>query len=314
MEKSPGLRGEQQARRRVYVESQVGALSLPGRIALPRGETRVGRAGSCDIVMPDRRVSRMHARIIVEDDVRLEDLGSTNGTRINGLQFVGSSLLRHGDRVTLGSRTLRVWIVDKDEIDDQEQPTEQLSLAPPSARTPTRRGVGAVGAAAIEVLCPRCQAPAVPGEGECGHCKMSWHDVSPFARTEPEMMEEVAAETLAHPGPDESAPPPSPGRRRQEVSMPVRYISDRLEQDGRALDLSHGGAFVAAPEMDELGGECRLVLFPGGPHPIEIPGWVRHAIHKGPARGMGIEFSELSETAWRWLADVLDDFHKTPTR
>lgn len=94
--------------------------------------------------------------------------------------------------------------------------------------------------------------------------------------------------------------------------MPVRYISERLEQDGSALDLSNGGAFVAVPELDALGGECRLVFFPDEPNPVKIPGWVRHAIHKGPARGMGIEFSELSESAWRWLADVLDDFPKTP--
>ncbi|MGB9898357.1 FHA domain-containing protein, partial [Thermanaerothrix sp.] len=45
----------------------------------------IGRDARCEVVIPDRQVSRYHARLVlVEENVILEDLGSKNGTFCNG--------------------------------------------------------------------------------------------------------------------------------------------------------------------------------------------------------------------------------------
>jgi hypothetical protein len=68
----------------------------------------VGRHPSCDIVLLDPTVSRRHAQLINRDGAWvLCDLGSTNGTCINGTR-VGRSSLRSGDVLQLGRRTIRI--------------------------------------------------------------------------------------------------------------------------------------------------------------------------------------------------------------
>jgi pSer/pThr/pTyr-binding forkhead associated (FHA) protein len=52
---------------------------------LERQTVTIGRGNDCDIVLDDRQVSRVHARIIWNDNhYELEDLGSKNGTHLNG--------------------------------------------------------------------------------------------------------------------------------------------------------------------------------------------------------------------------------------
>ena len=70
---------------------------------LEAGEISVGRDPSNDIVINDAEVSRKHARLLFQDgSYVLEDLGSTNGTYINGQRLMGPYQLRHGDLVLLG--------------------------------------------------------------------------------------------------------------------------------------------------------------------------------------------------------------------
>jgi hypothetical protein len=64
--------------------------------------TVIGRLPECDITLNDASVSRKHARITRKGDRwTVEDLGSTNGMRINGTQL-GHAELRDGDRLDLG--------------------------------------------------------------------------------------------------------------------------------------------------------------------------------------------------------------------
>jgi len=74
-------------------------------IELVTGEKLIGRAPECDIVIDDPLVSRQHARLTCDGvEVFLEDLGSRNGSRINGAQLRGQTLLENGDRVQIGAR------------------------------------------------------------------------------------------------------------------------------------------------------------------------------------------------------------------
>lgn len=58
----------------------------------------LGREGSCDVVIPDRQVSRFHARVTpTAEGVILEDLGSKNGTHHNGNALSAPVMLQDGD-------------------------------------------------------------------------------------------------------------------------------------------------------------------------------------------------------------------------
>ncbi|MBF94354.1 MAG: GGDEF domain-containing protein [Myxococcales bacterium] len=68
----------------------------------------VGRGDRCQIRLDDDGISRNHAQIkraTAADDYELEDLGSTNGTYLNGLK-VKTGTLTHGDRVAFGTDTV----------------------------------------------------------------------------------------------------------------------------------------------------------------------------------------------------------------
>lgn len=62
----------------------------------------IGREGTCEVVIPDRMVSRFHARVSpTPEGVMLEDLGSKNGTHCNGSPVEGKLLLQDGDTVQI---------------------------------------------------------------------------------------------------------------------------------------------------------------------------------------------------------------------
>jgi len=78
--------------------------------------TVVGRAPTCDVVVNDSSVSRRHAQLSVEAGVcTVEDLGSRNGTYVNGQQ-IDRAQLNDGDRVVLGQFPLKLRSVASDNI------------------------------------------------------------------------------------------------------------------------------------------------------------------------------------------------------
>ena len=81
-------------------------LSDGGRVALGDGPLVLGRLPECDVVINDPNVSRRHAEFRrTTDGVVVTDLGSTNGTRVNGIP-VRERQLTSGDEITVGSTTL----------------------------------------------------------------------------------------------------------------------------------------------------------------------------------------------------------------
>jgi len=81
----------------------------PPALALPTGSQirfTIGRELACDMTLPDETVSRWHASLErVSYGWLLDDLGSTNGTRVNGWRVTSPSLVRAGDLVTFGRVT-----------------------------------------------------------------------------------------------------------------------------------------------------------------------------------------------------------------
>jgi Protein of unknown function (DUF3662)/FHA domain len=73
------------------------------RIPISTKPMVIGRQPGCDVVVPDTNVSRQHASIRrVDDHYVLSDLGSTNGTRLNG-RPVNDAYLSNGDEITVGT-------------------------------------------------------------------------------------------------------------------------------------------------------------------------------------------------------------------
>jgi len=73
----------------------------------------IGRLDSCDIPIHDKSVSREHARLSrLRDGYVIEDLGSTNGTLVNGQRIEEATLLYPGDGVTIGAIDFRFELED----------------------------------------------------------------------------------------------------------------------------------------------------------------------------------------------------------
>lgn len=71
--------------------------------ALDTDVVTIGRLDECEVVIGDRGASRRHAQIRSHDGaLTLTDLGSTNGTKLNG-ELIQSRTLSDGDRITIGS-------------------------------------------------------------------------------------------------------------------------------------------------------------------------------------------------------------------
>jgi hypothetical protein len=74
------------------------------RLIVPPAGATIGRSRDCEIVLEDSGISRRHAEIRpAVGGWTLEDLGSTNGVRLNGRTLKGAQPLSAGDRVELGS-------------------------------------------------------------------------------------------------------------------------------------------------------------------------------------------------------------------
>lgn len=85
--------------------------ALPAPIELPeppyepeRRALVIGRSMRCDLTLSDRSVSRWHAELLRDGDQWVvRDMGSTNGTRVNGWR-VRRAVLEPGDVVALGAQ------------------------------------------------------------------------------------------------------------------------------------------------------------------------------------------------------------------
>ena len=111
-----------------------------GEYPLAEGqEIVIGRSSELDMVLVEEMVSRKHARIALSDGViTIEDLGSTNGTFVNG-EKVDRGTLKEGDRVLVGTNILKVMVIAQ----DGEQKLDLKAVA--AGRVTARQRMSRVG-------------------------------------------------------------------------------------------------------------------------------------------------------------------------
>ncbi len=106
-----------------------------GEFPLPEsGEIIIGRSSELDMVLVEDMVSRRHAKITVQNgDIFLEDLGSTNGSFVNG-EKITRARLAEGDRILIGTSIIKVVASDGTaSVKDAQAQMDAVSSARPSA-------------------------------------------------------------------------------------------------------------------------------------------------------------------------------------
>jgi uncharacterized RDD family membrane protein YckC len=127
-------------------------FEIPGKppVELPDGESIIGRSRTSAVHIPETTVSRQHARVVVAaaGEVVLHDLGSSNGTYVNGEKVEQQRRLADGDRVMVGDAELTLRVLAPIEPSDA---TVRVSIPPLAAP---------VGAGTVRLDGPA--APAAP--------------------------------------------------------------------------------------------------------------------------------------------------------
>jgi len=94
------------------------------------GQLTIGRSRACEIALEDDKVSRQHARIELEHgEPTIRDLGSRNGTRVNGQRISSEVALLDGDRIQLGDSTAKLELEPNVSADPQRHELHRRAVA-----------------------------------------------------------------------------------------------------------------------------------------------------------------------------------------
>ncbi len=125
-----------------------GSLSAQDEYELPEQTTKIGREAFNDIVLYDPEVSRNHALIkFHEGRYIIEDLGSTNGTFVNGRRITGPAPLHNGDAIDMGEGVSATFygstdplvetMIQSGEQDDSDRTIAEPESPPGAVLAPT---------------------------------------------------------------------------------------------------------------------------------------------------------------------------------
>jgi hypothetical protein len=101
----------------------------------------LGRSQSCDLPVPSPEASRRHAELRFHDGGWvLHDLGSTNGTRVNGEPVIGQRGLRPGDRIEIGGHVITFCQMESRGAMSDTQGEAETCVFQPRAEADALRG------------------------------------------------------------------------------------------------------------------------------------------------------------------------------
>jgi diguanylate cyclase (GGDEF)-like protein len=133
-------KGEASGPRRAFLTVIRGRGDL-GAHAFVEGPLVLGRDPACGFTLQDLGVSWQHARIVPhgEADYILEDLHSTNGTRVNGAAVGGPQRLADGEKIFLGETVIRFSLADSIDVDFQSEVATLVGTDPLTGLESKRR-------------------------------------------------------------------------------------------------------------------------------------------------------------------------------
>lgn len=185
------------------------------QIHLPDGSVRtepiartpfsLGRVAGNDLVLPDPKISRQHARLLVEGDrIHLIDLNSTNGTMAGGGRLAPNQpyALRYGEAFQIGRYTLRLEPAPREEAEPKPEALDETAILPGEAPEAPPEPPAAAEPVAGEEEAPPPEPEPEP-EPEPGP--------EPEPEPEPERPVQLGVTAAPPPPPPPSEPPPLPG-------------------------------------------------------------------------------------------------------
>jgi hypothetical protein len=119
----------------------VRAGPVPGKIyPIMKPEVTIGRDPTAEILINDAEISRHHAAIKASPEGYLiEDLGSTNGTIINGQRIVGPHVLREGEMINLGEHIALIFEAQMDFDPDATMASARAAYEPAGTPLPPKQ-------------------------------------------------------------------------------------------------------------------------------------------------------------------------------
>lgn len=166
----------------------------------------IGREG-CDITLSDPDVSRRHAAVEMSNGgLSIEDLGSTNGTFVNGERITAPRALRDGDEIQIGSTVWRLRAplaaTRLTDVPSEATPSNQATTLRPAAPEPAAPEAPPAPAAPEPATEEAPRAPEPPPQQPPAPAPSVAAESAP-----------AAAPPSATPVPSAAAPAPSAGRR-----------------------------------------------------------------------------------------------------
>ena len=111
-------------------------MDLPYFFALHNGSTIIGRSSSCRFRIPLISVSKKHCQIQVDDnDVKISDLGSRNGTFVNNIPILEPHPIKAGDNLKIGPVKFIFQINGQPDFTKKDAPKQEVhEQAPPASQ------------------------------------------------------------------------------------------------------------------------------------------------------------------------------------
>lgn len=251
-------------------------------IELPLGESVLGRDPGCNIHLSDDAVSRRHLRFVVtRERLSVQDIGSTNGTQLNGRRLVRLTAVKDKDVLQLGHGIIMVRLMPAEPREFElywRAPTAWPTVSPPTPRAPHP---------AIST-CPACMLPVPGDEASCPSCGGLLFPGAPPATNQPPEERRKSTRVL--------------------VAIPVLCESTRGTFAGTAWDLGTGGMFVASDIHDPVVTRYRITLMPQDAPPMPVAGEVCHVVTErtrdGLPVGFGIRFTKMDALTRRWIDET----------
>jgi pSer/pThr/pTyr-binding forkhead associated (FHA) protein len=215
--------------------------------------TVIGRREDCDLRIPVSEVSRKHCRIVKDgDQLRVEDLGSSNGTYHNGQRVQGGTVLNPGDSVQVGPVVFVVQI-DGNPPDDDLMPFKERAaheLDDSVAESSTAAALHPVepNAAEVEEHLEELEAMPVAEEEDIESLEAAAGSHAPI----PLDLHDSTGDEAAHPMEMEIGEAPAGGEAGQGTehgSAPIPLDDEHAGEHEHAA--AHDGHAGAGPSIDD---------------------------------------------------------------